>query len=133
MSKKSNVSAGPASPIIDVEGLSDEEQEKEKSKRKKDGANVFKEPSPDKLLSGTLSSSVSSVSNSVLEETADSKVFTLAEQFLAAMPERIKNESDSEPMVLGGCSSPHPSTSGAGNNAGGADASQSDDLGCARF
>jgi hypothetical protein len=44
-------------------------------------------------------------------------VLTLAEQFIAAMPARIKNETDTDPMHLD-ASSPAPF-----------DASQSDDLG----
>ena len=51
------------------------------------------------------------------KSSEDQKVLTLAEQFIAAMPARIKNESEIEPMHLDG-SSPVPF-----------DASQSDDLG----
>ena len=51
------------------------------------------------------------------KSSEDQKVLTLAEQFIAAMPARIKNESETEPMHLDG-SSPLPF-----------DASQSDDLG----
>eukprot|EP00095_Tigriopus_kingsejongensis_P010378 maker-scaffold251_size238241-snap-gene-1.17 protein:Tk10378 transcript:maker-scaffold251_size238241-snap-gene-1.17-mRNA-1 annotation:"calmodulin-binding transcription" len=96
----------PSSPIIDVEGLSDEEHE-DRSKKKRDS--LFKEPSPEKPLS--------------CEEAEDQRVLTLAEQFIAAMPDRIKNESDCEPMLL--CS-PSPQL---GESASMQDTSQSDDLG----
>ena len=52
------------------------------------------------------------------KSSEDQKVLTLAEQFIAAMPERIKNETESsEPMLLDSASPIH------------FDASQSDDLG----
>ncbi|XP_059085704.1 calmodulin-binding transcription activator 1-like isoform X2 [Tigriopus californicus] len=100
----------PRSPIIDVEGLSDEDQE-EKSKKKRDS--VFKEPTPEKPLPTT----------NHLDEVEDQRVLTLAEQFIAAMPDRIKNESESEPMLI--C---YPSPQ-AGEGTSIQDNSQSDDLG----
>jgi hypothetical protein len=53
------------------------------------------------------------------KSSEDQKVLTLAEQFIAAMPERIKNETETttEPMHLDSASPIH------------FDASQSDDLG----
>ena len=92
---KSSEINGPDSPFIDVEGISDEEDQPKAKKESEDGDLAIK-----------------------LEEVEDQKVLTLAEQFIAAMPERIKNESD-EPMLI--CGSPGPSFDCA--------ASQSDDLG----
>lgn len=121
----------PRSPIIDVEGLSDEDQE-DKSKKKRD--NVFKEPTPEKPLP----------SINHLDEVEDQRVLTLAEQFIAAMPDRIKvrtsprpralhfhdnvpillqNESESEPMLICYPSPQHGEGTSIQDN------SQSDDLG----
>ncbi len=83
---------GPGSPFIDVEALSDEDNNDKSAK----------------------------TSNSkAVEATEDQKVLTLAEQFLAAMPARIKyNDHDHEPMIVDHVDFPCD-----------ASVSQSDDLG----
>ena len=94
---KDDLMDGPSSPYIDVEALSDEDQSTQ-SQRLCSGAN------PDIL-------------NIINNKTDDQRVLTLAEQFLAAMPARIKHDSqsqESEIMQWDECS---------------CDASQSDDLG----
>ena len=64
-----------------------------------------------------LSASTKQLFTEFSKSSEDQKVLTLAEQFIAAMPARIKNETDTEPMHLDSSSPIH------------FDASQSDDLG----
>ena len=77
-----NCDVHPGSPIIDVEGMSDENEE-------------------EVMEDGQRSSEDH-------EETSeDQKVLSLAEQFIAAMPARIKNENQSNEGSSANCEGTH--------------------------
>lgn len=103
----------PGSPFIDVEGLTSsddggDEDEEEDSQQDQPGEKMKRE-------------------EEVEVKTEDEKVLSLAEQFIAAMPDRIKNESDMEqPMVL--CPPPAAATACC-SSASNLSFSQSEDLG----
>ena len=109
---KDDILDRPGSPIIDVETLSDEEYPKESTQSQR--------------------LSLTDATSNLDPASGDQKVLTLAEQFLAAMPARIKHPNDHshhhfhhgdqgdhhEVMQWDDCS---------------CDASQSDDLGIGKF
>ena len=68
----------PGSPIIDVEGMSDENEEEE-----------------------GMEYGAGSADDDQDETSEDQKVLSLAEQFIAAMPARIKTQSNDGPSTNG--------------------------------
>lgn len=144
-------SSTPGSPFIDVEGFSDDEEIR--------GEKMKKEVKDEREGEEQLRQAKEEEKEAVVakEEEEDQKVLTLAEQFIAAMPDRIKvcflvytftnliifmlfnnyfslqNETDYEPMILCPLSPMNNSLmstpGGGGNSSYCYDASQSDDLG----
>lgn len=85
---------GPGSPFIDVEGLSDDDDQ---PKPKKDSDGGDKREDFNNLSNTNLIFFFSILELAIkIEEVEDQKVFTLAEQFIAAMPDRIKVRSNND-------------------------------------